>query len=171
MDVNVNKTNKGAIKLKNSSTILNRIGYVALGMVSSSFLTAPSARAAEEIFFMYGPLKIPLRVSSIETFAKEGKIEPDLGLFLSRATPEQQAVFRKALTKPVKVDPVLLSRFFYSGIGESALTRLGRAITLDAGIGLNGKNGLRAAIVQAAFEPEGLTLLNFFKKFPKDRLI
>ncbi|PZV17490.1 MAG: dienelactone hydrolase [Pseudanabaena sp.] len=138
--------------------------YALLGLVSSTVLAATPARAAEEIFFLIGPFKIPLRVSSLETFAKDGKIEKDLALFLGRATPEQQAVFRKVLTEPAKVDPVLLSRFFYSGIGEAGLTRLGRGITLDGGI--NGKFGLRAAIVQAAFEPQGLTLLNVFKKFP-----
>ncbi len=140
--------------------------YVAFGVISSALITAAPARAAEKLYLTFGPLKLSLRVSSLETFAKEGKINQDLALYLGRATPEQQALFRKALSEPAKVNPVLLSRFFYSGIGESILTRLGKGITLEGGI--NGKYGMRAAIVLAAFEPEGLTLLNFFKKFPTD---
>ncbi|PZV17414.1 MAG: dienelactone hydrolase [Pseudanabaena sp.] len=168
MDLNMspaNKSNKRSLNLsKPFISLSNWMRYAALGVVSATLLTAAPVKAAEEIFFLFGPFKIPLRVSSLETFAKDGKIEKDLELFLGRATPEQQAVFRAALLKPAKVDPVLLSRFFYSALGEAGLTRLGRGITLDGGV--NGKFGLRAAIVQAAFEPQGLTLLNVFKKFP-----
>ncbi|WP_193372418.1 alpha/beta hydrolase [Pseudanabaena sp. PCC 6802] len=127
-------------------------------------MTAAPVRAAEKLFLTFGPFKLSLRVSSLETFAKEGKIDRDLAFYLGRATPEQQALFRKALTEPIKASPVLLSRLFYSGIGEAILTRIGKGVTLEGG--LNGKYGMRAAIVLAAFEPEGLTMLNFFKKFP-----
>jgi predicted dienelactone hydrolase len=137
--------------------------YIALSILSALFVAGP-VRAAERLFLRFGPLKLSLSVSSLETFANEGKINPDLAFYLSRATPEQQALFRKALSEPVKVSPVLLSRLFYSGIGEAILTRIGRGVTQEGGI--NGKLGMRAAIVLAAFEPEGLTLLNFFKKFP-----
>ncbi|GFE70514.1 alpha/beta hydrolase [Chroococcus sp. FPU101] len=132
----------------------------------SAFLTALPVVAAENIFLLYGPLDEPVKVDSLETFAREGKINADLKLFLARASSEQQEKFREVLLKPIEVSPVMLSRFFNSAMGEDVLTRMGRAITIPGGE--NGKYALRAAIVQAAFEPEGLTLLNVLRKFPTD---
>lgn len=152
------------LKQINPFTFYNWSRHVAFGLLSSALIAAAPAQAAEKLYLTFGPFKLSLRVSSLETFAKEGKINQDLAFYLGRATPEQQALFRKALSEPVKVSPVLLSRLFYSGIGEAILTRIGKGVTLEGGI--NGKYGMRAAIVMAAFEPEGLTLLNFFKKFP-----
>jgi hypothetical protein len=42
-------------------------------------------------------------------------------------------------------------------MGAAILERIGKGVTIQGGV--NGKYALRAAIVQAAFAPEGLTLL------------
>ncbi|WP_013322655.1 alpha/beta hydrolase [Gloeothece verrucosa] len=120
--------------------------------------------AAEQIYLTYGPLKLSLKVDSLETFAKDGTINNDLGFYLKRTSPEQQAQFREALTKRVDIDPVLLSRFFNTEIGEDILTRFGKGITIEGG--RNGKYALRAALIQSALDTEGLTLLNVLRKFP-----
>lgn len=130
----------------------------------SVFLTAIPLNAAEKLYLSYGPLMFSLQVKSLETFAKDGTINKDLDFYLQRATPQQQAEFREALVKRVDINPVLISRFYNSKIGEDILTRLGKGITLQGGI--NGKYALRGALIEAAASPEGLTLLNVFKKFP-----
>ncbi|ELR98329.1 alpha/beta hydrolase [Gloeocapsa sp. PCC 73106] len=127
-------------------------------------LTSIPIRAAEKLFLSYGPLKFSLRVESLESFAKDGTINRDLAFYLNRATPEQQKEFREALTKRIAIDPVLVSRFLNSTMGESILMRLGKGITLEGGS--NGGYALRGAIVQASFDPEGLTLLKVLQKFP-----
>jgi predicted dienelactone hydrolase len=169
MNVGLRKTNRldrqsRDLKQLNPTISRNWSGIAALGVLSSVLLTANPVRAAEKIFLTYGPLQLSVKVSSLETFAKEGKIEKDLEFYLGKASQEQQAQFRKALLERADVSPVLLSRFFYTQIGEDILTRLGNIITQERGI--NGNRGLRATLVLAAFDPEGLTLLNFFKKFP-----
>jgi hypothetical protein len=130
----------------------------------STVLTALPSVAANQIIVTYGPWRGSLRVESLETFAKEGTINNNLDFFLRRVSREQQDGFRDTLVKRIDVSPVLLSRFFNSQIGEDILTRVGRGITIQGG--RNGKYALRAAIVQAAFEPEGLTLLNVLRKLP-----
>jgi predicted dienelactone hydrolase len=169
MNVGLRKTNRldqqsRDLKQLNPAISPNWSSIATLGVLSSVLLTASPVRAAEKIFLTYGPLQLSVKVSSLETFAKEGKIEQDLEFYLGKASQEQQAQFRKALLERADVSPVLLSRFFYTQIGEDILTRLGKIITQERGI--NGNRGLRATLVLAAFEPEGLTLLNFFKKFP-----
>ena len=134
------------------------LGFLSVG------LTSIPVKAAEKIFFSYGPLMFPLKVESLEIFAQDGTINDDLAFYLNRVSPEKREAFREALTKKVEIDPVLVSRFFNTKMGESMLMRLGKVITLEGGI--NGGYALRGAIVQASFEPEGLKLLNILKKFP-----
>ncbi len=140
------------------------IGLSSAFIALSSSLSA--AVGAEKIYLTYGLFEIPLKVSSLESFVKEGIVNSDLEFFLSKITPQQQIEIRKVLLQPVKIDPVQLSRFFYTKIGEEALNRIGTILTLEKGI--NGARGIRSAIVLAAFNPQGLTLINFFKRFPTD---
>ncbi|ACK71641.1 protein of unknown function DUF1400 [Gloeothece citriformis PCC 7424] len=147
---------KFKLRLKKLSVILGVMGAV---------VTGNPVKAAENIFLTYGPFKLTLRVESLELFAEENRVNQNLAFYFRRTTEEQQAEFREALTKRADIDPVLLSRFFNTEIGEDILTRFGNYITIERDG--NGKHGLRAAIVQAAFDPEeGLTLLNVIRKFP-----
>lgn len=129
-----------------------------------TLLTSIPVKSAEKIYLSYGPLMLSLRTESLEAFAKNGTINKDLGFYLERVTPEKQAAFRAALLKKADVDPVLVSRFFNSKMGETILTRTGKGVTIQGGS--NGGYALRGAIVSAAFDPEGLTLLNVLKKSP-----
>ncbi|MDJ0546745.1 MAG: alpha/beta hydrolase, partial [Microcystis sp. M53601_WE4] len=129
-------------------------------------MTALPLKAAEEIEFVYTPLVFSVSVASLENFAKEGKIDANLKRFLARTTPEAREKFREALLTKIDIDPILLSRFFNSVMGADMLYRLGKGITIEGGI--NGKYALRGAIVSAAFDPGGLTLLNVLKKFPNN---
>ena len=136
----------------------------ALALLSATLTILPG-KAAEKIYFSYDPLILSVRTQSLETFAKTGVINKDLGFYLSMATPEQQAKFREVLTKKLDVSPVLLYRFFNSDIGEDILNRFGKGITIKGG--KNGKYALRGAIVGAALDKkDGLTLLNVIQKLP-----
>ncbi len=130
----------------------------------SALLTAIPSVAAERISLTFGPWQGSIRISSLETFAKDGTINQNLGFFLGRFSREQQDEFREVLLKRVDLSPVILSRFFNSAIGEDILDRVGRGITIQGG--RNGKYALRSAIIKAAFEPEGLTLLNVLRNLP-----
>ena len=142
-----------------------RLRAFLLGLFAAT-MTALPLKAAEEIEFVYTPLVFSVSVASLENFAKEGKIDANLKRFLSRATPEAREKFREALLTKIDIDPILLSRFFNSVMGADMLSRLGKGITIEGGI--NGKYALRGAIVSAAFDPGGLTLLNVLKKFPNN---
>lgn len=136
---------------------------VALSFCLALLTTLPSV-AADSIILTYGALRRSIRIESLEIFAKEGIINSNLRLYLGNLSPQQQQELRAVLLKPVPVDPVLLSRFFNSQIGEDVLTRAGYGVTIQGG--RNGKFALRAAIVKAAFDPQGLTLLNVLRNLP-----
>ena len=150
-------------KAYNLHSSAKKLSSFLLG-IGATCLTAMPGQAAEELFFIYSPVNFSVEVSSLELFAKEGKINKNLEFYLQFATPEQKAAFRETLTKKIDLPPVVVSRFFNTAIGEDILTRLGKGITIQGGS--NGKYALRAALVEAAFDPQGFTLINVLKKLP-----
>ncbi|MCP9915638.1 alpha/beta hydrolase [Cyanobium sp. ATX 6F1] len=132
--------------------------------LSCALVVGLPASASETLSFSYGPLIRSLKISSLKTFADGGVVPDDLAFFLQFTTPEQQERLRTVLVKQAKLDPLLVSRFFYSGIGESVLKRLGNGITLSSGG--NGMYALRSAMIGAAFSKEGLSLLSVFQQLP-----
>lgn len=139
--------------------------YLPLGMLSA-LLTAFPGQAAEKLTFFYGPFVQSVQVSSLNVFAQSGSINSDLEFYfkLAKADTKTQQEFRKALTARLNLDPVLLSRLFYSELGEEILTNIGRYIQIPQQG--NGMNALRSALIMSALDADGLTLLNFINKYP-----
>jgi predicted dienelactone hydrolase len=133
-------------------------------LAGEAVLAGQPARASETLSFSYGPLIRSLKVSSLQKFAEDGTVEEDLAFFLSLVKPEDYPRLRKALTEKADVDPLIVSRFFNSDLGEDTLERLGKAITLLRGG--NGMSMLRAALVNAAFSEDGLSLLSVLEQLP-----
>ena len=141
------------------------LSILSLGTLATVSTIGP-LNAAEKISFYYTPLGFTVRISSLERFADEGIIDKNLEFYLNLPglNDEEIAKFREALNKSIDIDPVLLYRVLNTEIGEEILTLMGQVINIQGGG--NGKYAMRAAFVQAAFEPGGWTLLNFFKKLP-----
>ena len=146
----------GSLKHK----LLSNIGFaiIAIG-------TALPLNAAERISFYYGPLEFSVAVDDLETFARDGEAN-ELAGYLNRFSPQQQEQFRSFLTASYPVDPVLVYRFSHTSVGERLLRRVGEIVNFPRG--QNGFYGIRAALVQAATEPDGLTAINFLRHFPTD---
>jgi predicted dienelactone hydrolase len=145
---------------------LRSIQVLAIGLLSALATTLPG-KAAEKIYFTYGPFSESLRISSLEKFAQTGQINSDLAFYfkVAKATDKTKQQFRELLGKKANLDPFFVSQFFNSQLGYDILGRLGQY--LQTPIWENGKQSLRAGIVQAAFDQEeGLTLLNLLKKLP-----
>ncbi len=132
----------------------------------STFLTHLPVKAAERIFLTYGPIKQSIRVESLERFATEGIVDPNLRFYfnLMGVTPQQQQELRTLLTKRAEINPVHLSRFLNSDIGEDILSRFGRLVTIPGG--RNGMYALRGALISAALDKNGLTAMNFMQQLP-----
>ena len=140
--------------------LLSTVGFaiIAIG-------TALPLNAAERINFYYGPLEFSVAVDDLETFARDGEVN-ELAKYLNRFSPQQQEQFRSFLTASYPVDPVLVYRFSRTSVGERLLRRIGEIVNFPKG--QNGFYGIRAALVQAASEPNGLTAINFLRHFPTD---
>ncbi|WP_125061052.1 alpha/beta hydrolase [Aphanothece sacrum] len=140
-----------------------------LSLIIATFFTVLTAfpiLAAEQVYLIYGGLNLSVRISSLEKFAQTGIVDKNLEFYfnIGGLNESEKNKFREALFQPHKINPVQLSRFLKTQIGEEILTNFGKFMKIQGG--RNGKYALRGALVQAAFEPEGLTLINVLRKLP-----
>jgi predicted dienelactone hydrolase len=139
--------------------------------IGTVLLISLPVQSAETIHFRYGLLGRTLHLRSLEEFAKTGKPNSELQSFFDflKVDSQKQQEFRQILTEPMQVNPVLLSQFFYTGIGAGFLRQFGSYIRTEANN--NGFYALRSAIVLAAGSPEGLSLLNVLRQYPTNMRI
>jgi predicted dienelactone hydrolase len=149
---------------KDSSFFPNKwlTGFL-FGCLSTVFSAIP-ALGAERILVSspLGDFTIP--VTSLETYAKTGKIDEELGFYAQFVKPEELGKLREILLSRIDLTPVIISQFLYSSIGESSLQFLGSFILNESR--LNGFYALRSSLILAATEKEGLNVLNVLKRFP-----
>ncbi|UBF28366.1 alpha/beta hydrolase [Kovacikia minuta CCNUW1] len=136
------------------------LGWLLPGMVLSS-------SAAERIYVSYSVLERSVSVKSLETYAKQGKIvDEDLAVYAQYANPKELEQLRNVLTSKADVDAVAVSQFLYSPQGVNLLKRFGQVIQPESRQSESNYKAIRAALIGAAVDKEGLTLLNFLRKFP-----
>lgn len=154
--------------------LLTKIGqktkWLGIGIGCAGFwlfphlLTAKPAFSAEQIAVFYGPLEFALTLEDLELFAKEGKISEQLATYTGSINPKNLAQLREVLQERFEANPTLISQFSKSDMGEVVLERLGRLLQTETGE--NGATALGTALVSAASDSQGLTLLNLVSKFP-----
>ncbi|MGK7884497.1 MAG: alpha/beta hydrolase, partial [Crocosphaera sp.] len=132
----------------------------------AAILTVLPVYAQSRLVFIYPPINLSLGIDSLELFANEGVINRELAYYMNLAgvNDEEKEAFRQALLKKVELDPVQVSRFFNSPMGQELLHRVGHLFSIQGG--RNGLHPIRGAMVQAAFDEEGLSLLNFLRYLP-----
>jgi len=139
------------------------IGTAALGLA-----TAPVAKAAQDIRVRYGPIELTVSIASIEAYLQDGTINPDLGAYIDRLTPEQLRNAEQALQLSIETEQTAIANFLYTRQGEAILNRVGEVVRTPSNSGFY---ALRAGLILAAGEDSGLTPLGFLKQFPTDSLV
>lgn len=137
-----------------------------LGGIFSTAVAAIPALGAEQISVISGPIQVSLPVEALEVYAQEGKVTDDFAFYANRATPQQLTQLRQLLQIRLPLSSVPVSQLTYSPIGETMLQGLGNILETESG--QNGFYGLRAALILAADDPQGLTVLNLLRRFPSD---
>ena len=131
-----------------------------------SNLLATKVLGAEKIYLSYKALEFSLSIDTLETYAKQGKIEGEFKSYAKFFTPEQLDKLKVGLTTNAGLDPLAISQFLYSYQGEKLLERVAKVIQTKAR--QPGFYAIRSALILAAADEEsgGLTPLNVLKKFP-----
>jgi len=131
-----------------------------------TLLAALPTQAAETVRFSFWLFERSVSVDSLEAFAEDGTVAPDLVPVLRLLSDEQEADFRNALNSSNTLDVVAVSQSFYDPMGEQALGFLGNVI--QTGGRQNGLRAIRAALIQSAAQPEGFTVLDVLRNFPTE---
>jgi predicted dienelactone hydrolase len=127
-------------------------------------LTALPGQAAERLTLSYGLLERSITLQTLEKYADTGELDNDLYVYTRYVKPAQRDQLRKALRLKSDLSPVAVSQFLYSPQGDILLKRLGQLIQPESRD--NGSLAIRAALVLAADDPDGLTPLTVLKRFP-----
>ncbi|PPT05404.1 Hypothetical protein CKA32_005665 [Geitlerinema sp. FC II] len=151
-----------------SLPIANRRRFWGSLWVGLAIAWGQPSLGAEQVSATYGVFERTLSVDALEAYAKYGQVDGELAPYLNLAPRDSRDTLREVLSARADLDPVAVSQFLYTPQGEALLQRLGQAI--QSGSGGSGFKGLRSALILAAADEEGLTLLNVLRHFPTPTL-
>jgi predicted dienelactone hydrolase len=141
---------------------------VLLTGILSTLCTATPSLAAEQLSAVFGPLEVSVPLKELEIYTQTGVVTSEFRPYAKAVTPEQLAELRDILQRPVPLSPAAVSYLAYTPTGETILKRLGTVLRTESG--QNGFLALRAAFVQAAASPDGLTLMSWLREFPTSEI-
>ncbi|MGD1922052.1 MAG: alpha/beta hydrolase [Pleurocapsa sp.] len=132
--------------------------------IASTFKSQPVA-AAEKITFPLSVLgEFQISVEDLAVFAENGTVTPEFANYANRLDEKTLRQLRQILQISFDVKPITVYRVTNMPMGEDFLKRLGNIIYTHPQ--RNGFYAIRAALIQAAGEPEGLTTIGFLRHFP-----
>jgi predicted dienelactone hydrolase len=132
-------------------------------MLMISSMASP-ASAAEQIYAQYSFLELSIPVTELEVYAKEGRLSRDLATYAEYLQPAQLEQLRAVLKTKLNLPPQNVSRLLSTPVGEVLLARAS-TIVQSKSEGAS-PEALRTALINAASDPEGLTLLSLMRHFP-----
>jgi predicted dienelactone hydrolase len=138
-----------------------------LFMLLPTFGISNSVMAAEQLHASYSALEISIPISALESYAKHGIINADLAGYYQYIPTNQLQELRKILIQPLKISPAIAAQFLDTQQGKFILQRLAELIKTKSHYPKSASQSLRAALISAAAEPEGLNLLNLLRKYPQ----
>lgn len=151
-----------------SNGLLSRFNRLWLGgflpLTLAAALSPKPVVAAERVTLTYGFAEISTSVESLRAYGERGEINSELAPYINFLNEEQRSQFRQTLQLTQDVSPVEISQFLYSSLGENILRYLGDIVRTQGR--LDGAKALRGALVLAAAEPEGFSLLGVLDNFP-----
>jgi predicted dienelactone hydrolase len=153
-----------------TSTLRKSWLLLVLSVLLSIFGISNYGWTAERIYASYSAFQRSISITALEKFAENGEVGEELAVYTRYLKPEQIAELRRVLTSQIKVHPVAVSQFLYTSQGEFMLRRLGEVIRTESGESKPGFHALRSALILAADEPDGLTLLNVLRKYPSSSM-
>ncbi|MGF1571308.1 MAG: alpha/beta hydrolase [Nodosilinea sp.] len=126
----------------------------------------PEVLGAERIEFFVGPVELTVWVEDLETYAADGTITQRFSLFARNLNDDQRRQLQSFLNWRLDANLSTIAQFTYWQVGERFLDRLGQVVQTNSL--LNGSRPLRAAMIAAAADGDGVTPLELIQAFPLD---
>ncbi|MEO0377127.1 MAG: alpha/beta fold hydrolase [Cyanobacteria bacterium P01_A01_bin.17] len=135
----------------------------SLGMLIFAATASPIS-AAEQIYVQYAALELSVPVAELEMYATEGRLSGELATFAEYLSPKQLEQIRATLKTKLNLPPQNIPSLLSTPVGEVLLARASKIIQSKSG-GAS-PEALKTALVSAAADPDGLTLLSLMRNFP-----
>lgn len=142
--------------------------WIGLSISAALLLGSFPAIAAQRVVLKYKILQESVSVQDLTTFAQTGEASRDLQTYLKQSRQNPESV-RQTLTKPVKINFLLLDRALNSPVGDVVLNRLGEAIQTPKG-GAE-RQALRSAIVLSARSNNDFSILEVLQNYPTEEVV
>lgn len=136
---------------------------VLLAASVGTMLYSTASLAAEKVVLKYGIFQESISVAELSSFAETGDPSPTLAAYMKLANKRPEEV-RDALTKPVKISPVLLDRALNNFVGEQLLDEVGKTVHTSANTA--NRQALRSALVLSASDDSQISLIEAIQKYP-----
>jgi predicted dienelactone hydrolase len=122
--------------------------------------------SAKFIYASYSTRELTIPVKALEEWVKNDVIVADSAVYQRYLPAAQIQELRQVLMSPIKVHPVAVSQFLSTAQGELMLQKLAGVIHGKFPQPQVSSDALRLALMKAAQEPGGLTLLNVLRNYP-----
>jgi len=139
---------------------------IAIAGAGLMTIAAPS-RSAESIIITYGLFERTVNIEELEAFAQGQGLSRQLSAYANNLglTEEELATIQTVLTQKAELDEVDVAQFLYTTQGKTLLRFVGDIVQTPTR--QSGFYAIRAGLILAAADDsEGLTILNFLKKYP-----
>ena len=146
-----------------NSKLIRRLTLILSCVLPVAAVVHP-ARSAERIGVSYSFLSGSIPVSSLETYARTGQIDSKFADSAPRINSKQLPELQQLLSTKIPLNSVAVSQFLHTPIGEELLGRLGQVIQTDGHA--SEFHALRDAMILAARNSQGFTLLEVLRQFP-----
>ena len=144
--------------------------------IASLVLALPRpSLAAEAINVTLKSISFDIPLADLELLADQGKVSANLGFVKAASKPGQIESLRALLQARFNLNSTALSQFLALPEGDVLLARLGSLIIDDGSfVGTDKRTNaelLQETILTASVHPDGLSLINIVRQYPRERLI
>ncbi len=142
--------------------------WLGAGVGGVLLLTSLQAMAAEQVILKYKVFRESVSVPDLTVFAQTGQASPDLQTYL-RLSRQDPNVVRQTLTRPIRVNPIVLDRVLNSPVGNVVLDQLGQSIQTPKG-GAE-REALRSALTLSASRDGNISILEILQNYPTQEVV
>ncbi|AKG22660.1 dienelactone hydrolase [Calothrix sp. 336/3] len=136
--------------------------------MASILSTQTSVKAAENVILRYGVWEESISVPDLQGIAETGKVPQKYKVYTNKFPPQKRQKFLEVLRQNISVNVTTLSQLLYTPVGSTILRDFSKVTFREDSAGME---ALRTGLVQGSSNSEGLSIINFIRAYPSDRLV
>lgn len=148
--------------------IMIRFSKICLQLLLVTLAFPVNAQAAERAVFKLSEVQQSVSIAELATFAQTGELSLPLQLYIQLAKQNPERI-RNVLSKPITLDPIILSRVLNTPVGDILLDQIGSAIRTPANIA--NRQTLRSALILSATDDRQVSLIELMQNYPSEEII